>query len=576
MRGILGAAMMMLAAAPLHAQPTFPGESAAQRDARMQWWRDARYGMFIHWSASSVLGGEWNGKAYGDGCFLLQDAKMPVDDYATALATFNPVKFDAERWVLLAKEAGMKYIVFTAKHHDGFAMWDSKASAFNVVDHTPFGRDVVAELTAACEKHGLKLGLYYSHARDWYHPGGAIGLRDMPPWDEKQRGDFADYVHGVAVPQVRELLTNYGPIAALWWDTPDKMTPQLADAFTQLLPLRPGIVTNSRLLNRDGTGGDFDTPERYIPPYRRSPDRDMEVCMTIGRNWMHTRTDGDWQSAAQLLHQLIDIAGKGGNLLLNVAPTELGEMPAPSVERLRTIGRWLDAHGEAIYATRQGPFRYWDSGRATAKDGKLFLHVFNWPNDGKLLVPIAGAPSSAYALTNASQTFATRTTEHGLVIDVPDEPLDALASVIVVELADAPIAIRQGRLPDEAGTYHLTATNGERYGLRLRLVGDVIPNWPVSAYRVTWPIYVESPGDYTVRLVYSCDPQQAGGTMQVKFNEQTLTATTQATASLDDYRAFDAGRVRFDRAQSVEVELTQPQRPSPTAVRFKSIELVRE
>ena len=556
-------------------QATVPGETIEDKNVRMQWWRDARFGMFIHWGASSLLGGEWNGKAYGDACFLPQNAKMPIHEYAEALSAFNPVDFNAEEWVQLAQAAGMKYIVFIAKHHDGFAMWKSDASAFNIADHTVFGRDVLTELADACKKYEMPLGLYYSQARDWFHPGGAIGLRNMPTWDDAQKGDFAQYIRNVAVPQVRELLTRYGTVSVLWWDTPDQMTPELAEELSALLPLQPGIITNSRLLNRDGTGGDFDTPERYIPRFRDPPDRDMEVCDTIGFRWVYTFTDKDWKSPKELIHKLIEISSKGGNFLLNVGPNERGVIPEPQREPLLGVGAWLEQHGEAIYGTQQGPFRYWEAGRATAKGQKIYLHVLDWPSDGQLSVPLSNTPLAVYPLTNSAQSLAVQFSEQGVMVDVSSISPDPIASVLVMELGEPPVPIRQGHAPDpETGAYRLTAVDGERYGLQLRLVGDVIPRWANGNYYVSWPIYVETPGRYAVQMTYSCAPNLSGGTCKIDFDGQAVVFQTQSTASLQDFQTFDAGQVTFSEAGSVEVELRLPQRPDPSAIQIREIILI--
>ncbi len=564
--------LLICLTAPVWAQPTFPGETEARRDARMQWWRDAKFGMFIHWGACTVHGGVWKGEARGDAYRLMLKAKIPPAEYAQAVKSFNPTQFDPDRWVEIAEQAGMKYMVLIANHHDGFAMWDTKVSDFNVVDFTPYGKDIVKQMADACQRHDMKFGVYYSQARDWYHPGGALGHNDKP-WDAAQEGSFADYVHKIAIPQTRELLTNYGPIAELWWDTPMDMTPELAEEFTQLLPLQPDIVTNDRLLypsGQNGEGGDFSTPERSIPA-QREPGRDMEVCMTIGNTWMWSIEDGDYKSKEELLETLLRIVSKGGNLLLNVSPSPEGVIPDWQVERILYMGHWLKKYGDAIYGTRQGPFRYWRHGYATTKDNKLNLLITDWPSGGKLNVPIANTPAAAYAMADPTQIFTFESTDKGLLIDVPSRPLDTRVSVIVLEMNEPAVAIRQGRLPDEDGVYRLTAVDGERHGLSLRLEGEVIPRWNSDTYTVTWPMYIEKPGAYQVRVQYACQPDKAGGSLQASFNDQKLIGQTQATASIEDFQTVDLGTVSFDKAQSVEVEFKLPTRTASDAVGFKAL-----
>lgn len=410
-------------------------ETQEQRDKRMAWWREARFGMFIHWGVYSVPAGVWDGKEVpGIGEWIMHHAKIPVAEYARLATQFNPAKFDAEAWVKLAKEAGMKYIVITSKHHDGFAMFRSAASPFNIYDATPFKRDPLKELSEACRKHDIKLGFYYSQAQDWHHPGGAAAGGH---WDPAQDGSMDDYIRNVAVPQVKEILSNYGPVAIMWWDTPVDMTKERADMFLPLLKLQPGIIVNNRLGHYDG---DFGTPEQEIPA--QAPDIDWETCMTINDTWGYKSTDNNWKSTTTLVRNLIDIVSKGGNYLLNVGPTSLGEIPEPSVQRLKEIGAWMKVNGEAIYGAGKGPFsNVGFDGRCTAKGNKLYLFVFNWPENGEITVPdLRAAPISARFL-NGSPIEITElpgTEERtALAISAPDKP-DPIATVIELTYAEKP------------------------------------------------------------------------------------------------------------------------------------------
>lgn len=277
---IITACLFALFAGPAAGQTTKPDP---ERDARMKWWREARFGMFIHWGLYAVPAGTYKEQQIPNlGEWIMLQAKIPVAECANYATQFNPVKFNAEEWLKLAKDAGQEYIVITSKHHDGFAMFDSKASNYNIVAATPFKRDPLKELAAACQKEGIKLGFYYSQDQDWHHAGGAVARGGK--WDpEKQNGDFAAYVHKIAIPQVKEILTKYGPIAVLWWDTPTAdMTPALADELESLLKLQPGIIQNNRLIR--GRPGDTETPEQTIPA-RGFPGRDWETCMTINNTW---------------------------------------------------------------------------------------------------------------------------------------------------------------------------------------------------------------------------------------------------------------------------------------------------
>ncbi|MGD0383086.1 MAG: alpha-L-fucosidase [Thermoguttaceae bacterium] len=424
-------------------------EYAPTHDRRMQWWREARFGMFIHWGVYSVPAGVWKGeKSKRAGEWLMLDFKIPAAEYAALASQFNPVKFNADEWVKLAKDAGMKYIVITSKHHDGFAMFHSSASPYNIYDATPFKRDPLKELAEACKKEGMKLGFYYSEAQDWHHPGGAAykgkintdkNIDKENHWDTAQQGSMDEYIDKIAVPQVKEILSNYGPVAILWWDTPGNMTPQRVMKFLPLLKLQPDIVVNNRLYGKKYTG-DFETPEQKIPA-TGIPGKDWETCMTMNTTWGYKSFDDKWKSSETLIRNLVDIASKGGNYLLNVGPTSEGLIPEPSVERLHEIGRWMKVNGEAVYGTTASPFTYLPWGRCTKKltaDGAtLYLHVFQWPADGKLLVPgLKNTLESASLLIDGSKLEAADD-KGGVVVSVPAAAPDKISSTVVLKVKGA-------------------------------------------------------------------------------------------------------------------------------------------
>jgi len=418
-----------------------PSEQAWQKDygathdQRMKWWRDARFGMFIHWGVYSVPAGVWKGEESKHiGEWLMLDYKIPVAEYAALTPKFNPVKFDADQWVRAAKEAGMKYMVITAKHHDGFAMFHSHASPYNIYDATPFKRDPLKELADACHRQGMKLGFYYSQAQDWHHPGGAAAKGGH--WDPAQDGSMDEYIDKIAVPQIRELLTNYGPVAVLWFDTPVNMTPQRVEKILPLLKLQPEMVVNNRL-DKNKLTGDFSTPEQKIPD-TGIPGKDWETCMTMNSTWGYKSFDHNWKPTERLIRNLVDIASKGGNYLLNVGPTSEGEFPKESVERLQEIGKWMKVNGEAIYGTTASPLTGLTWGRCTKRetpDGTtLYLHVFNWPGDGKLVVPGLSAPVESATLLAEGKKLEANNSAEGVVVTVPTSAPDAISSTVVLKV----------------------------------------------------------------------------------------------------------------------------------------------
>ncbi|HUB66349.1 MAG TPA: alpha-L-fucosidase [Candidatus Methylacidiphilales bacterium] len=425
-------------------------ETPVQRDARMAWWREAKFGMFIHWGLYSIPAGSWKSQPIaGLGEWIMNKGKIPVADYKTLPSRFNPVKFDADAWVSLAKAAGMKYMVITAKHHDGFAMYHSKVNPFNIYNATPFKRDPLAELNAAARKQGMKFGFYYSQAQDWTAPGGAA---KGGHWDKAQDGDFAQYFQTKAIPQVEELLKNYSPApAVLWFDTPYDMTPDLAAKMVTVLNKHPNLIWNNRL--GGGYPGDTETPEQRIPP-KGYPGKDWETCMTINNTWGYKADDLNFKSTETLLHNLIDIVSKGGNYLLNVGPDATGVIPQPEQDRLREIGRWLSVNGEAIYGAGPTAFGNEDGSfsatekdkngaprfepawewRCTTKPGKIYIHIFQWPTGPFALDKVPGKITHAYLLADpAHKPVKFTQTGTNSSLHLPAKALDPIATVLVLE-----------------------------------------------------------------------------------------------------------------------------------------------
>ncbi|MBS7642554.1 MAG: alpha-L-fucosidase [Candidatus Bathyarchaeia archaeon] len=417
-------------------------EHICERDRRMAWWREARFGMFIHWGLYAIPAGVWRGRCIsGIGEWIMYNARIPVREYEKLAERFNPTKFNAREWVHIARDAGMKYIVITAKHHDGFCMFDTRYTDYNIVKATPFRRDPLKELAEACRMEGMKLGFYYSQTLDWHHPDGMGN-----DWDyDISKQNFTRYFREYVEPQVEELLTKYKPVAVLWFDITTPI-PELARELRDLVRrISPETIISGRIGGRIGrptipsrgladyiSMGDNQIPDRKI-------DDDWEVPMTLNDTWGYKSYDHNWKSPGRVIQILVEVVGKGGNLLLNVGPTAEGEIPKPSVDILLEVGRWLRKNGESIYGAGAAPFDIPSDApyRCTYRYGKLYIHVFGWPWDRELRIfDVEGRiePREVYLLAaqdNGGLTY--RWDGKDLVVEVPEKPLDPIDTVIVVE-----------------------------------------------------------------------------------------------------------------------------------------------
>ena len=389
----------------------YPKESKQERDARLQWWREARFGMFIHWGPVSLKGTEIGWSRGGERRGRTGTGTIDVAIYDNLYKQFNPIKFNADEWVQLAKDAGMKYLVFTTKHHDGFSMFDSKLTEYKITN-SPFKRDVVKELADACHKAGLKLGFYYSPV-DWYHPD----------YRTAQHARYIKFLHG----QIRELCSNYGKVDIIWFDGLGGKAEDWdsENLFRIIRSLQPHAIIN----NRAGLPGDHDTPEQRIGIFQT--ERAWETCMTLGRQWAW-KPDDQIKSFQQCIHTLVRVVGGDGNFLFNVGPMPDGQIEPRQADRLREMGKWLSKYGQSIYATRGGPFKPGQWGASTYRDNRIYLHVLNWQGES-LTLPVIDRNIVRSSLLTGGKVDIKRS-QDGITVSVANEYQQENVTIVVLEL----------------------------------------------------------------------------------------------------------------------------------------------
>ncbi len=410
-------------------------ESREAFDARMEWWRDARFGMFIHWGPYAVPAGEYGGETVGGiGEWIMNSAQIPIPEYESFAARFDPVQFDAEEWVRIANDAGMKYIIITSKHHDGFAIWDSEVSEYDIVDASPFGRDILRELKDAADEAGIRLGFYHS-IMDWHHPDAQGPHYPTYNTGEKSNPNFGSYVEAYLTPQVTELVEKYDP-AVLWFDgewIPEWTHEMGVEMYNHVRSLEPDILINNRVdKGRQGMqgmtrtdqryAGDFGTPEQEI--LEGTSTLDWESCMTMNDTWGYKSSDDNWKSAETLIHNLVDIAAKGGNYLLNVGPTAEGLIPEASVQRLAEMGEWMAVNGEAIYESRLwAHYEDGESIRYTHTGGdSVYAVSLGWPGTHLRLTRVEPEAGSEIHMLGYDRPLSwSYDAQEGLTISLPEE-----------------------------------------------------------------------------------------------------------------------------------------------------------
>ncbi|MGM0377304.1 MAG: alpha-L-fucosidase [Bacteroidota bacterium] len=520
-------------------------QAQEQTNERAEWFVDSRFGMFIHWGIYSGAEGFWKGEKirhdndYAE--WLFYRNSIDKEAYISLLDRFDWESVDPEEWVLLAKEAGMEYVTITAKHHDGFALWDSEASGYNVSNHTENNRDIVRELAEACRKHDMKLGLYYSHWIDWEHPYGWDHSKEI---DSISAEEYDTYWQEKVIPQMRELLTQYGPIDLIWFDmwihhseaivTKD----QLMQLKSLIRELQPECLVNSRLglsIEEDSdvdfrTLGDNQLGEEKLNYPWQSPG-------TVAHSWGYHRTDTEWKSTTTLLKALSGNVSLNGNYMLNIGPKANGKVPHEISQRLREMGQWLDVNGTSIYGSGAFdlPKDYHDWGRITYKKAdrdhhQLFLHLYSQPWNRKLSVSgISTRPEKAYVLRDKQKKPLEVEHNEGLTqIKLPRHISGKYIPVVVLEYDARPDTI-EGLVPiTMEGGFSLTPDNsihqaGKADKAESEEYGTVPPHLIVDEnFQITWKLYIDKPGSYKIDASYSFQGEKAGGSIEIETADQSL------------------------------------------------------
>ncbi|UPK71179.1 alpha-L-fucosidase [Chitinophaga filiformis] len=530
--------------------------SMENHEARIAWWREAKFGCFIHWGVYSVAGGEWEGKKVdGYAEHLMRKERIPREVYKERLLkTFNPEQFDADAWVRMIKAAGMRYLVITSKHHDGVAMYPSAVSDLNI-SASPFKRDPMQELSAACKKYGIRFGFYYSHAFDWEHPDapGNDWDYDNPAGDKRLYGGLnwfdvhpeklpkaVKYVNEKAIPQIVELIRKYHP-DILWFDTPSKLP--LSENIRILKAIREvdnNVVVNGRLARSAGISfGDYintsDRPAEFYPV-----TGDWEAIPTTNESYGYSKFDNSHKPAGFFVRLQAKAAARGGNLLMNIGPMGNGLIDPRDTVILHSIGAWMQTNGESIYGTSASPLPLQPWGESTRKGNRLYLHVFDWPERGLLYV--GGLKSNirkAWLLADRQQKalMVKRVNDRDITIVLPAKASDSMNSVIVLDMEDVKTdsirVLDSNSLPNV-----LRAFDGTLHGGGF-LYGDgkapkyYVYNWTKPDQYVSWTFRLTAPARFRTNIKYAADSTTGENKFIVTVNGKTLIGKTQAVSSAD-------------------------------------------
>jgi len=551
-------------------------------DEKAKLFDEGNFGMFIHWGLYSKLAGEWNNKTYyGIGEWIMNPrvANIPPKEYMEVANEFNPQNFDAKKIVQLAKDAGMKYIIITSKHHEGFAMFNSKVSEFNIVDATPFGRDPMKELSAACDELGLGFGFYYSHNQDWTYPGATGG----PKTDDKgNEASFKDYFYNKCKPQVKEICTNYGDLDFVWFDTPGDMKKEyVVELANMVRDLQPNAMMSSRVGHGMGdysSNGDMEVPTQNIEGL-------WETCDTNNDSWSYAWYDNNFKSPIEILNRLISTVGRGGTYLFNVGPNPDGAIPEIGMKFLKEAGEWIEKYPQVVYDAGASPWKHalpW--GDVTTKGNSLFLSVFDWPQDGKLYLPGLKTKIASASLLNGKDSKEISFTKNNewTIFELPFMPSESPVSVIEVILdvkaENANVDTTLGVYPNTETLLHVEFAEVneaiesevkwmEKFGEWKHV--NQVSEWNDNS-EVTWTVDVQEAGYYYLDLNYKGEDRLVWKTI----TDEGIMVQNQQAAT-EKYQYYNMGIIEFKTRgkHTITVSLVEgaPKTSSLKAVLIKPI-----
>ncbi|MGJ8633003.1 MAG: alpha-L-fucosidase [Luteolibacter sp.] len=566
---------LVVLAGQAHSAEELIAETDEAFHERMEWFTDSQFGLFIHYGVYSTLGGEWNGESInGYAEWIQRWGKITPEEYIPLAKNFRPDKLDADLWVKTAKEAGMKYMVITTKHHEGFCLWNSALTDYDLGDQNDFDRDILGELKAACDKHGLKFGTYYSII-DWHHPSQrAERSTNQTPMNDKE--GYVKYMKG----QLKELIDNYDPAImwfdgdwANWWTLDDG-----TDLYNYLRELSPEMIINNRVSKRREFKKDYGTPENSTPG--DALDHVWEACWTVNHSWGFKKSDTTWKSIDELIQKQIDINTKGGNLLLNVGPKADGSWPEGSTKLLTQMGDWNREHEEAVYETELLESLPQDWGRLSQtkasdeESGELFAYVFAWPDDG--LLKIEGIETgSVEATTYDGAALPVELAKDGITVKLSSTEAKPHATVLRLKYSGG-IKVKKptNTLELKGDELILQAPKAKLAGKELSLKNNtLVAGWKVAADQAEWSLDIPAPGKYDVKVLYSYDFVKPSE-ITLSVGDRILKEQINPTGSQTKFKLIDLGEMNLDEVGTTTCTVSFAEMQGTALMNLKTIYFV--